>query len=102
MADAKAIFNVEIAVADDADYDEILDGWNNEQMGTLFGTNFPGLIVKLIKYNDVTRMSGGAYLFESMENLQGYVNSEFWQKILGDTEGMGLTITMEVYNVTKV
>lgn len=71
-----------------------------EAIGPVFGDR-DGLIVKhfLCSAWGDKDIGGGLYFFENKEQAEAYLASEFWDKILVDTEWDKDSITYELYSV---
>lgn len=71
-----------------------------EAIGPMFGDR-DGLIVKHLlcsRWGD-KNVGGGLYFFESIENVESYLSSEFWEGVLKDTEWDTDTLKYELYRV---
>ena len=71
-----------------------------EAIGPVFGDR-DGLIVKHFlcsRWGD-KNIGGGLYFFESIESVESYLSSEFWEGVLKDTEWDNDTLKYELYSV---
>ena len=71
-----------------------------KEIGPMFAQH-DGLIVKhfLCSAWGDKDIGGGLYFFENKEQAEAYLASEFWDKILVDTEWDKDSITYELYSV---